>query len=327
VLSFGPFREETQWRQYATVRAVFGSEPLYFVFYNDHRTIVAGDLSQVSPHPLPNGWKQFSAAEVSGKLSKYPDAWRPATDDWPHLYINKPGIPADYAGVLVAMIALSLILVAVNFRGGYKPNGHFFFLGAGFLLLETKSVTEFALFMGSTWQVNTLVFVVILLTILAANLLVLTVFPRIHVPLCYGMLVAVLIVTYVWPLQAWVQSAPTFRYLLAGSYLGIPIVLAAMLFAGTFKHVLLGSAGLASNLIGAVLGGATEYLSLAYGIRSLALLAAAMYGAGFLCWVLQVRRAASAQEGVPPVTAPRNRQQKFSSEARAAARRTRRKRR
>ena len=43
-----------------------------------------------------------------------------------------------------------------------------FFMGAAFLLLETKSVVQFALLFGTTWFVNSLVFAGILLAVLAA---------------------------------------------------------------------------------------------------------------------------------------------------------------
>ncbi|HLW18364.1 MAG TPA: hypothetical protein VKV69_13500, partial [Actinomycetota bacterium] len=42
VLSFGPFREDVQYRQYEMVKSVFGQDPLYFEHTNGHRTIVAG---------------------------------------------------------------------------------------------------------------------------------------------------------------------------------------------------------------------------------------------------------------------------------------------
>ena len=37
-----------------------------------------------------------------------------------------------------------------------------FFMGAAFLLLETKSIVQFALLFGTTWLVNSLVFAGIL---------------------------------------------------------------------------------------------------------------------------------------------------------------------
>src|SRR5258708_11032793 len=43
-----------------------------------------------------------------------------------------------------------------------------FFMGAAFMLLETKSVVQFALLFGTTWFVNALVFGGVLLAVLAA---------------------------------------------------------------------------------------------------------------------------------------------------------------
>ena len=48
-----------------------------------------------------------------------------------------------------------------------------FFLGAGFMLLETKGVVHMALLFGSTWVVNSIVFFAILVMILLSNLYVL----------------------------------------------------------------------------------------------------------------------------------------------------------
>ena len=94
----------------------------------------------------------------------------PATDDRPFVYLRTPSIPSRY------LVTLGLILlasaVAVRLAGGrFGPmRGYLdlFFMGAGFLLLETKSVVQFALLFGTTWFVNALVFAGILLTILAA---------------------------------------------------------------------------------------------------------------------------------------------------------------
>ena len=47
-----------------------------------------------------------------------------------------------------------------------------FFLGAGFMLLESKGVVHMALLFGSTWVVNAVVFGAILVMILLSNLFV-----------------------------------------------------------------------------------------------------------------------------------------------------------
>ena len=53
-----------------------------------------------------------------------------------------------------------------------------FFLGAGFMLLETKGVVHMALLFGSTWVVNSIVFFAILSMILLSNLYVMAVRPK-----------------------------------------------------------------------------------------------------------------------------------------------------
>ena len=58
-----------------------------------------------------------------------------------------------------------------------RPNWHMFFMGAGFMLLETKGVVHLALLFGSTWLVNSIVFFAILVMILCSNLWVLAVRP------------------------------------------------------------------------------------------------------------------------------------------------------
>ena len=60
-----------------------------------------------------------------------------------------------------------------------RLDGRMFFLGAAFMLLETKAVVQLALLFGSTWLVNSLVFFTALMLILLANLYVLQGFrPR-----------------------------------------------------------------------------------------------------------------------------------------------------
>ena len=49
--------------------------------------------------------------------------------------------------------------------------GHFFFLGLGFLLLETQSIGDCSLYFGVTWLVTLIVVCGVLLMVLAANLL------------------------------------------------------------------------------------------------------------------------------------------------------------
>ena len=76
-----------------------------------------------------------------------------------------------------------------------------FFLGAGFMLLETKGVVHMALLFGSTWVVNSIVFFAILVMILLSNLFVLAFRPQRLWPY-YVLLIVALVVNMVVPMVA-----------------------------------------------------------------------------------------------------------------------------
>ena len=63
-------------------------------------------------------------------------------------------------------------MIALRALGGtfrsMRPYADLFFMGAAFLLLETKNVATFALLFGTTWLVNALVFAGVLVVVLAA---------------------------------------------------------------------------------------------------------------------------------------------------------------
>src|SRR5205823_1965585 len=93
-------------------------------------------------------------------------------DDGTYLYLRGRTLPGHYLGALFAVILIAAAMMAIG--GGEVMargfDGAMFFMGAGFLLVETKSVTEMSLLFGSTWTVNLLVFASIMIMVLAANL-------------------------------------------------------------------------------------------------------------------------------------------------------------
>src|SRR5262249_35905708 len=108
---------------------------------------------------------QSHAASPAHLLSR-DQTIEPATDDWPFLYMRDRHIPSHYVGVLLMTLVFSAIAVFGALRvtsGGPTSSGasalvatEFFFLGAGFMLLETRAITQFALLWGSTWIVASL---------------------------------------------------------------------------------------------------------------------------------------------------------------------------
>jgi SAM-dependent methyltransferase len=219
----------------------------------------------------------------------------PATDDWPLMYLRGPALPWVYiAGLaMVGVIALGLIfgLAPASARKGFS--GHMFFLGAAFMLLETRSLVTFALLFGSTWLVNSLVFFAILCSVMLAIFLS-SRFPlRPSAPL-YGLLVAALVVAYLIPQDAFLSiDVLPLRYALASIVAFLPVFLANLVFAGSFKGTgPSADVAFASNLIGIMLGGMLEYVSLLTGYRHLLLIVIAFY----VLSALLLRRRAPAAE-------------------------------
>src|SRR5262249_34190500 len=65
------------------------------------------------------------------------------TDDWPFLYLREPRIPDLNMRGIVLVGAVSIILLfAFAPERSLRPNGSMFFLGAGFMLLETRATVH-----------------------------------------------------------------------------------------------------------------------------------------------------------------------------------------
>src|SRR3990167_2690557 len=94
----------------------------------------------------------------------------PATDNHPFVFLTEKSISLLYIITLFFILFTSLGVIKIA-GGNYRSIIHYadlFLMGAAFLLLETKSIVNFALFFGSTWLVNALVFIGILFTVYLA---------------------------------------------------------------------------------------------------------------------------------------------------------------
>jgi hypothetical protein len=213
----------------------------------------------------------------------------PATDDHPFPYLLTRGIPRYYLGVLLVVLLCALLgirAVAGPLRG-LRPYADLFFMGAAFLLLETRYVTGFALLFGSTWLVNAMVFTGVLLAVLCAVEASRRLRPRSLTPL-YVLLAVTLVVAYAVPLSALLALAAPPRLAAAIALAFAPIFCANLIFAARFVDTRGSTAAFGANLLGALLGGTLEYVSLVVGYRALLLLAAGLY---VLAFALQPRRA------------------------------------
>ena len=167
-----------------------------------------------------------------------------------------------------------------------------FLMGAGFLLVETKSVTEMSLLFGSTWMVNLMVFTSILVMVLLANLAVQRTKPFNTTPL-FAALLASLGIAYVIPVSDLLWLGTLGQWVLGGLLVALPVLFASLIFSTLLAQRIDPARALAYNLLGAIVGGALEYTSLAMGIKALYLLAGAVYGAALLASLRRTQQRAA----------------------------------
>jgi len=204
-----------------------------------------------------------------------------STDDWPFFYMPQRIYPVSYLIMIFQILALSL-LIAVNFFPERPRVSHlsFFFLGAGFMLVETKAITEMGLTFGNTWQVIGIVIAGILTMAFLGNCAVQ--WLDIRRPLTpYLFLFAALSVGWYVARAGGFASTPLGR-LETSIVLTVPL-----LFSGIVFSTLLSSKGqlsgmIAMNLLGAICGGLLEYNSMYFGFRFLYLIAIGCYVLAFV---------------------------------------------
>jgi hypothetical protein len=266
-LSFFVTKDWLAPKLYKMVAKATGREPL--MYFADHQMIlcVPKDRTLIAPATL----YQFHRA-VFDKLG----AIDLPTDDWPFLYLSRKTIPYDYLVSIASLLALSII-AGVALRGTSLRLGdmHFALLGMGFLLLETKSISDCTLFFGATWFVTTAVVAGVLLMVMAANLVAM----RISAPSfwMYAPLFAILLLLFVIPRENILELGFAGRLLWTLAMVPLPVFFAGIIFSTTFRVAASPSASLGANLIGAMIGGFCEYLGMAIGSHQLSVLVAVAY--------------------------------------------------
>jgi hypothetical protein len=251
-------------RMQATLAGAFGKPPLV--------------VSDFADHPLGTVYA-VGAGTPPGKTPR--GAVSVLEDDWPFLYLPGRAIPRDYVLAIMLMALISVLAV----RGAAGPGWrgldlHFFALGAGFLLLETRGLGVLALHLGSTWGVNAAIFAGVLMMSLAATVVGARWAMRRGggIPwTAYALLAALLALNYAVPLSALAALPLGARVAFSVFLVSAPLFASGIVFALSLARTGDADRALASNLLGAMAGGLVEYLSMILGFRALVLLAAAFY--------------------------------------------------
>jgi hypothetical protein len=212
------------------------------------------------------------------------------TDDWPFLYLSRKIIPADYLIVIGILLAITIPAVFMLRGRGFGMNdGHFLFLGLGFLLLETKSISDCSLYFGTTWFVTMVVVAGVLLMVLAANLVAMRM-SRFRTWL-YAPLIATLLLLYFVNRNSVLALSFDERLLWSLLVVPLPIFFAGLIFSTTFRQASIPSSFFGANLIGAMIGGFCEYLSMVMGNKNLMFLIIGAYLVSLALQMQLVKRA------------------------------------
>jgi hypothetical protein len=213
----------------------------------------------------------------------------PSRDNYPFLYLRTKSIPSLY--LLTLGLILAVALVAVRAAGGpFRQMSAYldlFFMGAAFLLLETKNVVQFALLFGTTWFVNALVFGGILLVVLAAVEVARRI-PPLPPVLLYSALFVALAVAWAVPPDDLLTLSWGLRLPAAIALAFSPVFCANLIFAERFRDVGSSTVAFGANLLGAMVGGVLEYTSLIIGYRALLLVTGGLYVCAFVFGRLSV---------------------------------------
>ena len=224
VLYYSVFKEWLFGRIFSTVRAAFGDQAMLvrdsspFLF----NTVVVAT----------KGDNTF--AGTADVIAKY-GAARPATDDWPFIYLERPTIAPVYQQLMafVALIMLGAFLLLRRLHPARGLHLDFFCLGLGFTLMESSAIARLALLFGSTWVVNAVVIASVLAVVFLANWTVQSgLAPRLT--LSWAGLGAAILVNFAFPLPLLFGLPTPARALACALLIGAPVYCASVCFSRLF---------------------------------------------------------------------------------------------
>lgn len=280
-LSFATNPDWLRARLYQMMQQSSGAEPLAF----DTRFDAPNSIMVMCGPGLP-----AARARLEEKFAKMVSKRDPLlasveipTDDWPFLYQRHRSLPAITIFMLAFVVGISSIMISSRFRihgGMFMPNLHFFLLGAGFLLMETRAMLAVAILFGSTWMVNSIIIASVLLMALVANYLVQHTQSR-SLKIPFICLMVSLVVQLCAPVGQMAGLPLSVKLILAIFIFGIAFLFSGIVFARAFAQAKDPQVALGINILGAVFGGCLEYLSVVIGVNGLVVLAMCVYAAAW----------------------------------------------
>jgi spermidine synthase len=268
-------------RFYSMFNGIFGRPPVTFY------APMAGGLLSATEFIASNDagvWTRAAEPGLARMIKEHPpdfsldprQAPAPTTDDWPYVYHRGHNIPRAYVTISSILLLIAFLATRRVFDPGKASTWNFFFLGAGFLLLETQIISRLALYFGATWLVNCFALSMVLGVLVLANVCVEYAVAEGGLLPWYVALLASLLGIYFIPWEQLPFGTLAVGASLAGAYC-VPLFLAGVIFSDTLQRCGNRSLCLGSNTIGAVAGGLAQSASFIVGIKALLLVAGGFY--------------------------------------------------
>jgi spermine/spermidine synthase len=295
-LSFSVINADLGVKIYRMMREAFdGKEPICvnavydgsFIFIQSKHGDLSIPRALIGETRFTDGSPYFRNAAVKVDLS---------TDDWPFFYMPRRVYPVSYLTALGLILLISFVLNA-SFLQQRPQTSHlaFFFLGAGFMLVETKAITEMGLAFGNTWQVIAIAIASILVMAFLANGVVR--YLRLSNPYVAYLLLIVSVVVGWWIARTGGLPSNVAGRIGTAFALTCPLFFSGIVFSTLLSVERRISSAMSMNLMGAMVGGVLEYNSMYFGFHFLYLLALGLYAAALVS-TLAVR------SGRSPVSIP-----------------------
>jgi hypothetical protein len=256
-------------RQFATLTRALGSAPkTLFTGYDVFGVVFVYGKAQAAQSP--------TMEDLTSALIKAAATVPVTTDAWPFVYLPFRTIPI---WILVALVVVWICMkkmirntIGFGVLRDWK-NAHFFLLGAGFLLLETNAISKLSLLFGSTWVVNAVVISSFLIMALIANMIV----ARMTISrwASYVLLVMAIAGSSIIPYDRFTSSPAA--TVVAGLLIASPVFFSGLIFSSSFRDVISPAGTLGVNMLGAVLGGLLENLTMIGGTTAISILALLIY--------------------------------------------------
>lgn len=293
-LSFCLLGEEMGRKIYLMMKEAFGGRApeVFFTGYDS-----ASYFFVIGNEPLPAGRTYPSFVRKTDRFANFKKHVDVSTDDWPFLYMHRRTYPLSYLLMLVVLLAVTFLFIRKRLPGIRQGfSWPCFFLGAGFMLIETKGITELALAYGSTWMVTSVVIAAVLTMAFLANAVVRS-YGAPRPVITYGLLILSVVAGMAFTSSSLAKMTGLGFRLLMTSVLTLPLFFSGFAFSSELKGAPTVAVALSSNLLGSMLGGLVEYNSMYFGFRFLYYAAAAMYAAAFITSLLAKRSAVGTSEG------------------------------